>query len=99
MRKEYDFSKGRRNPYARRLKRPVTIRIDQSTIKYFQDLAAELEVPYQTLIKLYLRESAARCSDVRRSRRSDKGDVQEAPDHRLDTGLLPWVYAYAGRRV
>jgi uncharacterized protein (DUF4415 family) len=59
MRKEYDFSKGRRNPYARRLKRPVTIRIDEATIRYFQELAAELEVPYQTLINLYLRDCAA----------------------------------------
>lgn len=59
MRKEYDFSKGRRNPYARRLKRPVTIRIDASTVDYFRDLAEELEVPYQTLINLYLRDCAA----------------------------------------
>ena len=28
MKKEYDFSKARRNPYAARLKRPVTIRLD-----------------------------------------------------------------------
>jgi uncharacterized protein (DUF4415 family) len=58
MRKEYDFSKGRRNPYARRLKRPVTIRIDASTLAYFRELAAELEIPYQTLINLYLRDCA-----------------------------------------
>jgi uncharacterized protein (DUF4415 family) len=58
MRKEYDFSKGRRNPYARRFKRPVTIRIDESTIRYFRELAGELEVPYQTLINLYLRDCA-----------------------------------------
>jgi uncharacterized protein (DUF4415 family) len=59
MRTEYDFSKGRRNPYARRLKRSVTIRIDEGTIRYFQDLAGELEVPYQTLINLYLRDCAS----------------------------------------
>ena len=59
MRKEYDFSKGRRNPYAARLKRQVTIRLDQQTIKYFKALAKESGIPYQTLINLYLRECAA----------------------------------------
>jgi uncharacterized protein (DUF4415 family) len=58
MRKEYDFSHGRRNPYAKQLKRPVTIRIDASTLDYFRALAAELDVPYQTLINLYLRDCA-----------------------------------------
>ena len=58
MRKEYDFSKGRPNPYAKRLKRSVTIRLDERTIEYFQGLASELEVPYQTLINLYLRDCA-----------------------------------------
>ena len=59
MRKEYDFSKGRRNPYAARLKRQVTIRLDDQTIKYFKGLAEESGIPYQTLINLYLRECAA----------------------------------------
>ena len=59
MRKEYDFSKGRRNPYAARLKRQVTIRLDEPTIKYFKELSAETGVPYQTLINLYLRDCAA----------------------------------------
>lgn len=58
MRKEYDFSQGRPNPYAKRLKRPITIRLDEATLAYFQQLAAELEVPYQTLINLYLRDCA-----------------------------------------
>lgn len=58
MRKEYDFSNAKPNPYAKRLKRSVTIRLDERTIRYFQDLAAELEVPYQTLINLYLRDCA-----------------------------------------
>ncbi len=62
MRKEYDFSQGRPNPYARRLKRPVTIRLDERTIAYFQHLATELDVPYQTLINLYLRD----CADIGR---------------------------------
>jgi predicted DNA binding CopG/RHH family protein len=59
MRKEYDFSKGRRNPYAARLKRQVTIRLDEQTIGYFKGLAEESGIPYQTLINLYLRECAA----------------------------------------
>lgn len=59
MRKQYDFSKGRRNPYAKRLKKQVTIRLDEQTIGYFRSLAEETEVPYQTLINLYLRDCAA----------------------------------------
>lgn len=59
MRKEYDFSNARRNPYAKRLKRSVTIRLDEPTISYFKRLAVETEIPYQTLINLYLRDCAA----------------------------------------
>ena len=59
MRKKYDFSKARRNPYAKRLKKPVTIRLDEATIEYFKDLAEETGIPYQTLINLYLRDCAA----------------------------------------
>ena len=59
MKKEYDFSKGRRNPYASRLKRQVTIRLDDQTIKYFKAISGECGIPYQTLINLYLRDCAA----------------------------------------
>jgi uncharacterized protein (DUF4415 family) len=59
MRKQYDFSQGKPNPYAARLKRQVTIRLDGVTINYFKELAVETGVPYQTLINLYLRECAA----------------------------------------
>ena len=58
MRREYDFSKARRNPYAAKLKRSVTIRLDEGTIAHFKRMAAETEIPYQTLINLYLRECA-----------------------------------------
>lgn len=58
MRKEYDFSGGKRNPYAKRLKKQITIRIENHTIKYFKSLAAETGLTYQTLIDLYLRECA-----------------------------------------
>jgi len=56
MRTSYDFSKARRNPYAKRLKKQVTIRLDTPTLDYFKDLSEEVGVPYQTLINLYLRE-------------------------------------------
>src|SRR5437764_10435150 len=59
MRREYDFSKARRNPYASRLKQSVTIRLDSTAVSYFKKLAAELDMPYQTLINLYLRDCAA----------------------------------------
>ena len=58
MRKEYDFSNSKRNPYAKRLKKQITIRLDQPTIDYFKDLSEENEIPYQTLINLYLRDCA-----------------------------------------
>jgi predicted DNA binding CopG/RHH family protein len=58
MRKEYDFSqmKGHKNPYAKRLKRQVTIRMGIDIIEYFKKLAAESGIPYQNLINLYLRD-------------------------------------------
>ena len=58
MRKEYDFDKmkGRRNPYAKHLKKQVTIRIGVDIIDYFKNLAEETGVPYQNLINLYLRD-------------------------------------------
>ena len=59
MRKHYDFSKGKRNPYARRLKQQVTLRLDQDSVGYFKRLSDDLGIPYQMLINLYLRECAA----------------------------------------
>ena len=58
MRAEYEFSKmkGRRNPYARLLKKPVTIRLGADVVKYFKSMAAQLGVPYQNLMNLYLRD-------------------------------------------
>jgi uncharacterized protein (DUF4415 family) len=58
MRKEYDFSGAKRNPYAKRLKKQITIRIEEPTIEYFKELAEEMDLPYQTLINLYLRDCA-----------------------------------------
>ncbi len=58
MRKEYDFSNGKKNPYAKALKKQITIRIEEPTIDYFKELAEEMGMPYQSLINLYLRECA-----------------------------------------
>jgi predicted DNA binding CopG/RHH family protein len=58
MKKSYDFSKAKRNPYAKRLKQQITIRLDKPTIQYFKDLSNESGIPYQTLINLYLRDCA-----------------------------------------
>lgn len=58
MKKEYDFSKGIRNPYAKRLKKPVTIRIEIDTLEYFKLSASEIGLPYQKLINLFLRDCA-----------------------------------------
>ena len=58
MRDEYDFSNGIKNPYAKRLKKQITINIDSSTIDYFKKQAAQSGIPYQTLINLYLTDCA-----------------------------------------
>ncbi len=58
MKKGYDFSKAERNLYAKRLKRQVTIRLEETTLEYFKRLALDSGVPYQTLINLYLRDCA-----------------------------------------
>jgi len=59
MKKTYDFSKSVRNPYLKRAKKQLTIRLDEETIDYFRSLAEESGIPYQSLINLYLRECAA----------------------------------------
>ena len=60
MRKEYDFSKmkGRRNPYAKNLKKQVTLRLGVDVIEYFKQMAEETGIPYQNLVNLYLRQCA-----------------------------------------
>ena len=61
MRDHYDFSKmkGKKNPYIKHLKQPVTMRLDKDSVDYFKSLAEESGIPYQTLINLYLRDCAA----------------------------------------
>lgn len=60
MRDEYNIRElnPRKNPYASRLKKQITINIDGSTIDYFKSMAAADGIPYQTLINLYLRDCA-----------------------------------------
>ena len=58
MREEYDFSNARKNPYVKKLKRQITINIDESTIDYFKSQAASSGIPYQTLMNLYLTDCA-----------------------------------------
>ncbi len=61
MKKEYDLSKmkSRKNPYASKLKKSVTMRLSEDVITYFKDMAEESGVPYQSLINLYLRDCIA----------------------------------------
>ena len=58
MRDEYDIKKlnPRRNPYVKKLKKQVTINLNIETINYFKELSAELGIPYQTLINMYLND-------------------------------------------
>ncbi len=60
MRDHYDFAKmqSRKNPYAKYLKQPVTMRVDRETVDYFRQMAEKTGIPYQTLINLYLRDCA-----------------------------------------
>ena len=58
MRESYDFSKSVKNPYAKHLKRQITIRLDKDTISYFKNMAEDKGIPYQSLINLYLRDCA-----------------------------------------
>ncbi len=58
MRNEYDFTKAKRNPYAKRLKKTVTIRLEPDIINYFKAMSVESGIPYQNLINLYLLDCA-----------------------------------------
>jgi uncharacterized protein (DUF4415 family) len=58
MRKEYDFTKAKKNPYIKTLKKQVTIRLDEDTVNYFKALSQQKGIPYQSLINLYLKDCA-----------------------------------------
>jgi predicted DNA binding CopG/RHH family protein len=59
MKKSYDFSKSKKNPYLKKKKKQLTIRLDESVIEYFKSLSEDSGIPYQSLINLYLRECAS----------------------------------------
>lgn len=61
MKAEYDLSRmtARKNPYASRLKKPVTMRLSEDVIEYFKQMSEEAGIPYQSLINLYLRDCVA----------------------------------------
>ena len=61
MKAEYDLSKltSRKNPYASKLKKPVTMRLSEDVVGYFKQMAEDANIPYQSLINLYLRDCVA----------------------------------------
>ena len=65
MRDSYDFSKSVKNPYIKKLKKQVTIRLDHDTISYFKELAEDKGLPYQSLINLYLCDCAQSHRDLK----------------------------------
>lgn len=56
MRDEYDFSNAVKNPYAKMIKKQVTINLDENVVDYFKSQSENIGIPYQTLINLYLRD-------------------------------------------
>lgn len=59
MREEYDFSNAEKNPYAKKLKKQITINVDAKTIDYFKAQSSKCGIPYQSLINLYLADCVA----------------------------------------
>ena len=62
MKDNYDFSKGVKNPYVKKLKKQITIRIDVDSVDYFKEQATEIGISYQNLNNHYLRD----CVDKKR---------------------------------
>ena len=58
MRDNYDFTHSKKNSYSKKLKKQITIRLEEGTIEYFKNLAEEMNIPYQNLINLYLKDCA-----------------------------------------
>ena len=65
MRNHYDFSDSAPNPYSQKLKKQITIRLDEDTVEYFKKMADEKGIPYQSLINLYLRDCAQSSRDLK----------------------------------
>jgi len=64
MRKEYNFSEARPNPYLKKLRKQISIRIDIDTIDYFKKKADETGIAYQNLINLYLADCAVQSKNI-----------------------------------
>ena len=60
MKEEYDFSNSIKNPYTKKLKKQISIRIDIEIINYFKELSDDTGIPYQNLINLFLADCATR---------------------------------------
>ena len=58
MREEYDFSNSIKNPYAKKLKKQISIKIETDTIDYFKKISAKVGIPYQNLMNSYLTDCA-----------------------------------------
>jgi len=64
MRKEYDFSKATLNPYIKKLRKQISIRIDLDTINFFKKQAEKTGIAYQNLINLYLSDCAQQSKQI-----------------------------------
>lgn len=54
MKDNYNFTNGQKNPYIKKLKKQVTIKLSNEVLEYFKSMANETNIPYQTLIDFYL---------------------------------------------
>lgn len=64
MRNEYDFSNSVANPYLKKIKKQITIRLDEDVVSYFKGLSEQNGVPYQNLINLYLKDCASKHKEL-----------------------------------
>ncbi len=65
MQEHYDFSNSMPNPYAKKLKKQITIRLDEEVIDYFKQLAEKNGIAYQNLINLYLRDCVEKHKELK----------------------------------
>ena len=65
MRDQYDFSNSVPNPYVKKNKKQITIRLDEDVVSYFKNLSEENGVPYQNLINLYLKDCAIKHKELK----------------------------------
>jgi predicted DNA binding CopG/RHH family protein len=72
MDKNFDVSKPSRNPYVKKLKKQITIRLEKETLEYFKTMASDIDIPYQKLINLFLRNCAENGKKPEISWKSDK---------------------------